>query len=165
MRVRRIARCELVVLKPRLPNGPMSSPGGILVHRAAGEIWRVGAGPDRNAKDQFFPTRLYALLADRRSVMFAMSVHGPSRLVASGSLTVAFGAKRTLVGSGDRWPRWVARIGLPALRRALLRDDKPEFSIQVLTILPSLPWLLVRSLNCPHNGSNANAPGWPPAPE
>jgi hypothetical protein len=25
---------------------------------------------------------------------------------------------------GDRWPRWVARVGCPALRRADWRDDK-----------------------------------------
>jgi hypothetical protein len=44
-----------------------------------------------------------------------------------------------VVRSADRWPRWVTRIGLPALRRALLRDDVSEYPIQVLTILPSLP--------------------------
>ncbi len=32
-----------------------------------------------------------------------------------------------LMRSSDRWPRWVTRIGLPALRRALLRDDETEF--------------------------------------
>lgn len=51
-----------------------------------------------------------------------------------------------LTRSDDRWPRWVTRIGLPALRRALLRDDEAEFPIQVLTILPSLPVLLARWL-------------------
>src|SRR5579884_3507352 len=39
----------------------------------------------------------------------------------------------------DRWPRWVARMGLPAWPRARWREDETELPIQVLTIVPSLP--------------------------
>jgi hypothetical protein len=41
--------------------------------------------------------------------------------------------------SADRWPRWVARIGFQAFRRAGGAMTKRSVPIQVLTIVPSLP--------------------------
>ncbi len=43
-----------------------------------------------------------------------------------------------LVRPDDRWPRWVSRIGLRALRRAVMRDDGAEFPNPGPDLLPSL---------------------------